>query len=306
MKPKHLLSVRDLSASQIERLIETAVVDGVPVSVPAPQEGAVALIFMEPSTRTRVSFELAAKGLGRNTTLLSFRESSLSKDETLRDTLLNLQSLGCEAFVIRASAEVDIDALRNFEGGAIVNAGAGVKEHPTQALLDLATIWNLAANRSWKEVRAQKWVIVGDLKHSRVAGSWARMAKIMDLNISWVSPADWEPDFLAEGQLWSDDLEGSLKDATGVIALRVQKERFGHGESWDARALTSYIRDYQVTPAQMNVGKGLWLMHPGPVNWGIELEASLVNYGKSLIHDQVAHGLRLRSRLLFDLLHESS
>jgi len=302
MSPKHLLSVRDLSSSQIKELVENAVVQGIPYCESLPQASAVAMIFMEPSTRTRTSFELAAKALGRRTVVLGSKESSLSKDETLWDTMLNLHAMGCELFILRSSADVDIEALRNFTVGPVINAGAGMLEHPTQALLDLATIWNQTAGRSWEAVKKQRWVMVGDLKRSRVAGSWSALAEMLGIELHFVSPPEWAPETLAPGQTWTDDLEKGIKGATGLISLRVQKERFAEGESWNPRELAAYIKHFQITAKHLNQGEGLWMMHPGPVNWGVELEACLLDYRKSLILEQVAHGMKVRSRLLFELL----
>jgi aspartate carbamoyltransferase catalytic subunit len=302
MSPKHLLSVRDLSPTRIKELVEQSVIEGIPHCESLPQAPAVAMIFMEPSTRTRTSFELAAKALGRRTVVLGSKESSLSKDETLWDTMLNLHAMGCEVFILRSSAEVDIEALRSFSVGPLINAGAGVSEHPTQALLDLATIWNKTAGRSWEAMKRQRWVMVGDLKRSRVAGSWSAMAEMLGLDLHFVSPPEWAPETLAPGQTWTDNLEKGLQGATGLISLRVQKERFAEGETWNPRELEAYVKNYQITAKHLKKGEGLWMMHPGPVNWGVELEAGLLNYEKSLILEQVAHGMKIRSRLLYDLL----
>jgi aspartate carbamoyltransferase catalytic subunit len=301
MSPKHLVSVRDLCVDQIKKLVEDAVVQGIPNCQAEPQAGAVAMIFMEPSTRTRTSFELSAKALGRRTVVLGSKESSLSKDETLWDTMLNLHAMGCEVFIIRASADVDLDALRAFNKGPLINAGAGMLEHPTQALLDLATLWNRTADRSWDKLKKQRWVMVGDLKRSRVAGSWSRMAEMLGLDLHFVSPTEWAPETLGEGQTWTDDLEKGIEGATGVISLRVQKERLAEGQTWNPRDLENYVKKHQITQKHLEK-RGLWLMHPGPVNWGVELETKLLEYGKSLILDQVAHGMKIRSRLLYDLL----
>jgi aspartate carbamoyltransferase catalytic subunit len=208
--------------------------------------------------------------------------------------------------VVRAPAGIDLETLRGFEGASIVSAGAGVTEHPTQALLDLATIWNKAAGRSWETLAKQRWVLVGDLKRSRVAGSWARMAESLGMDLRWVSPADWKPDFVGKGQHWTDNLEEGLEGATGVICLRIQKERFQQGDAWDPGLLANYIKNYQIGPQHLRVGAGRWLMHPGPTNWGVELDAGLESYERSLIQEQVSHGLKLRSRLLFDLFATKS
>jgi aspartate carbamoyltransferase catalytic subunit len=216
--------------------------------------------------------------------------------------MLNLHAMGCEVFILRASADVDIESLRSFSVGPLINAGAGMMEHPTQALLDLATIWNKTAGRSWEALKKQRWVMVGDLKRSRVAGSWSALAEMLGLDLHFVSPPEWAPETLGPGQTWTDNLEKGLAGATGLISLRVQKERLAEGQTWKPEELAAYVKNYQITAKHLQKGDGLWMMHPGPVNWGVELEASLLNYDKSLILEQVAHGMKIRSRLLYDLL----
>jgi aspartate carbamoyltransferase catalytic subunit len=291
---RHFFGVEDFGAGELRRIVEESVLNPVASAEFVGRAGALGLIFMEPSTRTRVSFELAAKRLGYSTLLLGKNDTSLSKDETLWDTLENLSALGCKGFVVRASQGVDLEGLCSYSKGAIINAGDGVREHPSQALLDLATLWDKAAGRSWEKLQQQKWVIVGDLKHSRVAGSWFRLAKLLDIKLSWVSPAEWKPAFAdSEAVDWSSNLKPALEGVTGVMALRVQRERLD--AEWGADSLSDYVSKYQVTAELLG---NRFLMHPGPVNWGIEVSASLRSHSRSLILDQVERGLYLRTSLL--------
>jgi aspartate carbamoyltransferase catalytic subunit len=240
---------------------------------------------------------LAAYRIGRHTLYLGSQESSLSKGETLADTFDNLHALGCSGFVVRASSQVDLLSLRDYQKAPILNAGDGMREHPSQALLDLATIWDRAAGRSWESLRGQKWVIVGDLKHSRVASSWAVLGEMMGLQLSFVSPADWKPDFLKKGQNWTSNMAEALDGATGVMALRVQKERLGGGETWTDAAMKQYVSGFQLTQCLVSQ-KDLFVLHPGPVNWGVELALDIKTYEKSLILSQVERGLHMRASLL--------
>lgn len=294
---RHLLSVSDLSIDEIEKLVFESVVSPLPPRVLSPVAGSVGMVFMEASTRTRSSFALAAYRMGRHSIYLGTQESSLSKGETLEDTLDNLQAMGCSGFVVRASQQVDLHSLKNYSKAPILNAGDGMREHPTQALLDLATMWNKTAERSWEKLRQQKWVIVGDLKHSRVAHSWAILADRLSINLCFVSPEEWKPSFLLSGQQWTSDLNEALSGATGVIVLRVQKERFGSDEEWGEGSLKNFVSKYQLSKKVLSK-KELFLMHPGPVNWGVELALEMKNYERSLLLAQVEQGLHMRSSLL--------
>jgi aspartate carbamoyltransferase catalytic subunit len=301
---RHFLSVGDLQNSEIEKLVFESVVTPLAPRVLSPVGGSVGLLFMEASTRTRSSFALAAYRIGRHTLYLDAQETSLSKGETLADTFDNLHALGCSGFVVRASSQVDLLSLRSYEKAPILNAGDGMREHPSQALLDLATIWDRVADRSWDKLRSQKWVIVGDLKHSRVAHSWAVLADKMGMNLSFVSPRDWKPDFLRAGQHWTSDLSEALEGAVGVMALRVQKERFGDEEKWNESATRDYVSRYQITRGLVDQ-KDLFVLHPGPVNWGVELALDIKTHSKSLILSQVERGLHMRASLLNFFLQNS-
>ena len=300
---KHLLSIDDLTQLEIRALIDRAIHH--PPVDSSKNKKPVALVFMEPSTRTRVSFLRAAEVLGRSSVYLGAADSSLTKSETLRDSLLNLEALGYGSFVVRVPDSESLEELRDFSGGPIVNGGNGSTEHPTQALLDLATMLESVAGGDWDKLSELNIVISGDLKHSRVVGSWAKLAQKLKLNIVWCSPEAWRnSDAESKVGRWEKNRDQALKVADVWMALRVQKERFGESES---SGLDDYIRDFQVNSDKLGGdemkgiaggSKSLFLMHPGPVNWGIELSDELKNYSKSLILDQVKMGVAVRSVIL--------
>ncbi len=292
---KHLLSIDDLSELEIRALVDKAVHHPPQAVAQDPKLSPVALIFMEPSTRTRVSFTRAAEILGKQHVYLGSSDSSLTKNESLRDSLLNLKALGYGAFVVRVPAGVSLDELRDFEGGPIINAGNGSIEHPTQALLDLATLLKHVAGGDWEKLRSLRIAISGDLKHSRVVGSWGRLAEKLKLNIVWCSPVEWR-NSEAESRIgrWTDNKTEALKDSDVWMALRVQKERFAGSENIE-KSLSDYVSKFQMTPSEFGQK---YLMHPGPVNWGVELSQELQSHSKSLILGQVEMGLSLRAVLL--------
>jgi aspartate carbamoyltransferase catalytic subunit len=294
---KQLLRIEDLSSAQIKKIIESAH-RRLKAKKILPLKGktkSVGLVFAEPSTRTRVSFERAARSLGMESYLLEPSSSSLSKGEDLRDTILNLQALGVQSFVVRSGNSEEMLALRDLEV-SVLNAGDGVGEHPTQALLDLLCLFE-KFGASWAKLQKQKICIVGNLSHSRVVNSWVSLGKLLKIPLSFVSPKGWEP---RECSYWSDSLSEGLSGATVVMALRVQKERLGSSAQESSLvSLDQYVARYQISEALLS---GRPLMHPGPVNWGLELDSSLRTYKNSLILDQVRCGLYLRATLLNDFI----
>ncbi|HVJ65533.1 MAG TPA: aspartate carbamoyltransferase [Bdellovibrionota bacterium] len=288
---KQLLKIDDLSKAQVKTLIESAYLKLKKGRITPSKSKAlpVGLIFAESSTRTRVSFERAARSLGMEPYLLESFSSSLSKGEDLSDTVLNLQALGINAFVVRTTSTEELLALRAL-GVSVLNAGDGVGEHPSQALLDLLCLY-AKFGASWPKLLKQKLCIVGNLSHSRVVNSWIALGKLLGLSIELVSPKAWRPSLLEDFR-WSEDLEQGLEEATVVMALRVQRERLGTGSTAD---LHDYVSSYQITPKLL---AGRPLMHPGPINWGVELAPELREYANSLILDQVRCGYYLRATLL--------
>lgn len=286
-----MLSISDLKDEEILDICQSSL--AAPVSAKAfdPAAPAVGLLFTEPSTRTRVSFERAAQRLGRPTILVDAKSSSLEKGETLVDTILNLQALDVRTFVIRTSETGSLEALRSVPGVSVVNAGDGVGEHPTQALLDFATLLH-ARGGDPRRLRGLRLGILGDLKRSRVARSWNRLAQRFGIELVLVSPADWQPDWLGR-HVWTDDKRSALSTVDVLMVLRIQKERM---YSDDKAASSDFVRRFHVQPSDLAPHQ--LLMHPGPVNWGIELSEGFKTDPRSLILKQVEAGLTVRAAVL--------
>ena len=284
---RHLVSIRDLNSEKVKSLVNKALEPLNHLNV-YPGEF-VGLIFLEPSSRTRVSFECAAHSLHVSPIYLEERGSSLEKEETIRDTILNFRSMGIRVFVLRCRDEKQLLDLQNISGLKIINAGDGKREHPTQALLDLTT---LRSFYSWEQLVGKTICIVGDLKSSRVAQSWSELAPMVGLKLRLVSPKSWRPDW---GKNWEhvSSLREGIEGSDFVMSLRVQKERHS---AEDKEATADFIKNYQLKSEHLS--KERMFMHPGPVNWGIELHEELQSHPRSLILLQVKYGVDLRRALL--------
>jgi aspartate carbamoyltransferase catalytic subunit len=274
----------------------------------------VALLFYESSTRTRTSFELAAKSLGATTTLVSDKSSSIEKGESLKDTGLTLRALGAEAIVLRHEASGAPFLLARATGLPVLNAGDGMHQHPSQALLDLRTIL-MRLGMGAHEVHAKTLdgvtvVIAGDILHSRVARSNAILLPRLGAKVVLCGPEE----FLPEDALGLDpghgpkieierDFDRALGRADVVMMLRIQKERLataggGHGSS-AALDLAEYIRRYQLTGERLAASAPRALvMHPGPMIRGLEIADEAADGPQSAIEEQVGHGLAVRRALL--------
>jgi len=275
----------------------------------------VALLFYESSTRTRTSFELAAKSLGATTTLVSDKSSSIEKGESLKDTGLTLRALGAEAIVLRHEASGAPFLLARATGLPVLNAGDGMHQHPSQALLDLRTILARLKLDCKGEVYAKildgvTVVIAGDILHSRVARSNAILLPRLGAKVVLCGPEE----FLPEDALGLDpghgpkieierDFDRALGRADVVMMLRIQKERLataggGHGSS-AALDLAEYIRRYQLTGERLAASAPRALvMHPGPMIRGLEIADEAADGPQSAIEEQVGHGLAVRRALL--------
>ena len=338
---KHLLDVDELSWAETERILGRAAIQrrtlaAAPAGQPAepvavgpatawaaaamaPLAGRrVGLLFAEPSTRTRLSFEIAARQLGAETFVIDPGHSSLVKGETLADTVRTLGALGLHALVMRHHRAGAPWVAARYFNGAVVNAGDGWHAHPTQALLDLFTLRRALAARDGLadgtadgsgRLAGRKVAIVGDLLHSRVARSnaWTLVADGAELRVCGPRPwlRGWD-ELAAElavklpsGRLIvTDDLSAAIGGADAVMALRVQKERMRGGLS-----LAEYVARYQVTDERLSAARpGCLFMHPGPVNEGIEVTHALAVGPRSLVLEQVASGVPVRMAVLEALL----
>ncbi len=298
---RHLLSVTDLSGDDIERLL-TLTDSFVEVSrrrmpkVPALQGRTVSWLFYEDSTRTRLSFEQAAKRLSADTLSFSVSTSSVNKGESLRDTVETIEAMGVDCIVVRHRSSGVPHQIAQWVSGSVVNAGDGWHEHPTQALLDCYTIREHLGGLDGRHI-----AIVGDINHSRVARSdvWAFTA--MGAEVTLVAPPTLLPAHTAGWPVRiSHDLDAVLPTVDAVYLLRMQRERM-------AEALLPSLREYTarfgLTRRRVDLlaDKAI-VMHPGPMNRGVEIAADVADLPRSVVVDQVRNGVAVRMAVLFDLL----
>ena len=304
---KHLLSAGDLTHDEAIRVLDTAqellgVAQRPIKKLPTLRGRTVVNLFFEDSTRTRISFEAAAKRLSADVINFSAKGSSVSKGESLKDTAMTLQAMGADAVVIRhhASGAPHRLAAAGWTNGAVVNAGDGTHEHPTQALLDAFTMRShLGAVGG--DLAGKNVTIVGDVLHSRVARSNALLLHTLGANVTLVAP----PTLLPVGvDAWpvemSYDLDDSLEKADAVMMLRVQRERMNASYFPSAR---EYSRRYGLDTARMNrLPEHAIVMHPGPMNRGMEIGADVADSGRSVIVEQVTNGVAVRMAVLYLLV----
>ena len=300
-----LLSVRDLSVADVSAVLGlTTRLDAMPkverAEILAGRR--IALLFYESSTRTRTSFELAAKSLGATTTLVSDKSSSIEKGESLKDTGLTLRALGAECIILRHPASGAPFLLARETGLAVLNAGDGMHEHPSQALLDLRTILTrLGLGASLVDadsLRGVTVVITGDILHSRVARSNAMLLPRLGAKVLLCGPEKLLPEDalgLGEGVEIVRDFDAALSRAQVAMMLRIQKERLA-GLELD---LGDYIARYQLNGERLaaRAPKAL-VMHPGPMIRGLEIAGDVADGPNSAIEEQVSNGLAIRSALL--------
>jgi aspartate carbamoyltransferase catalytic subunit len=256
---------------------------------------AVALLFCEPSTRTRFSFELAAKRLGADVLEFNAAISSQTKGEALDETLATLAAMGARYFVVRHSENGMLARLAaNLPPATtLVNAGEGTRAHPTQGLLDALTI-----RRHRPEIERLTVAIVGDIAHSRVARSTLFALQTLGVGaLHLVGPKSFLPAADELPGVATSDLAAGLDGADVVMALRIQRERLGAGEAPD---LETYRRHYGLTIEKLAAyaKPDALLLHPGPVNWGVELAGELAHWPRSLIREQVRNGVAVRMAVL--------
>ena len=302
--PGHLLSLQDLDAHALQSLLNTAdtFLDKNNQIIQQPkaalQGKTVANLFFEPSTRTRSTFELAAKRLGAHVLNLSIQDSATKKGEALQDTLHTLQAMQCELFVVRhpQSGAAHFIAQVIGNSGHVINAGDGTHAHPTQALLDMLTIKKHKPNFS--ELRV---AIVGDILHSRVARSEIQALSILGVpEIRVIAPQTLLPSAIEKlGVHVYHDLHAGLKDADIVMVLRLQRERM-HS---NCLPKTDYYSTYRLTPENLKQAKpDAIVMHPGPINRDIEIDSQIVSSSQSVILQQVTYGIAVRMAVMSSLV----
>ena len=291
---RHLLDVDDLSAEDLGRIMSMAEVF-MDVSTRVVLRGApMALLFAEPSTRTRLSFEMAARRLGGETYVLDPTSSSMVKGETLVDTVRNLDALGYRFLIVRHHRAGAAAVAARYFGGSVVNAGDGWHAHPTQALLDLFT---LRRHFGSDDLSLRKVTIVGDVMHSRVAKSNVWTLANSGASVFLCGPREWLRGLESLPAMLTDDLNTALRDADAVMGLRVQKERMARGVSLDA-----YIERYQVTEARLSkLAPSAPYLHPGPINEGVETTREVARGPRSLVLEQARNGVPVRMAVLASL-----
>ncbi len=306
---RHLLSAGDLSRDDAELILATAaelreLADRPIKKLPALRGRTVVNLFFEDSTRTRISFEAAAKRLSADVINFAAKGSSLSKGESLKDTALTLEAMGADAVVVRhgASGAPHRLAHSGWVRSNVVNAGDGTHEHPTQALLDAFTmVRHLGGSSAKPSLDGRRIVIVGDVLHSRVARSNALLLNTLGAEVTLVAP----PTLLPVGvDTWpvetSYDLDSAISKADAVMMLRVQRERMNGGFFPTAR---EYSRRYGLDGRRMaSLQDHTIVMHPGPMVRGMEITADVADSDRSVIVEQVTNGVAVRMAVLYLLL----
>ena len=304
---KHLLSASDLTRDDALLILDTAaelatVTDRSVKKLPTLRGRTVVNLFFEDSTRTRISFEVAAKRLSADVINFAAKGSSVSKGESLKDTALTLEAMGADAVVIRHSASGAPHRLAHSDWiqGAVINAGDGTHEHPTQALLDAFTLRQHLRGGAG-DLAGLRVAIVGDVLHSRVARSNVTLLRTLGAEVTLVAPPTLMP-YGVDG--WpcstSFDIDDVLPSVDAVMMLRVQAERMQAAYFPSAH---EYSRRYGIDAARMAVlPEHAIVMHPGPMNRGMEISADVADSPRAVMVEQVANGVSVRMSVLYLLL----
>lgn len=298
LKSRHLLGLKGMSAEEIELILETALsfkeVLNRPVKkVPTLQGFTIANLFFEPSTRTRISFELAQKRLSADTVNFTPSGSSTSKGETLKDTARNIEAMKVDMVVIRHSAAGAAWFLSQRLQTNVINAGDGAHEHPTQALLDILTL-----REKYGSLKGLRVTIVGDITHSRVAKSNIYALKTLGAEVAVCGPPTFIPRNMADlcVRIY-DNIHDAIRHSDVLNVLRIQLERQSSG-------LFPSIREYHarfgINKEKLALGsKHMTIMHPGPINRGVELDSEVADGEYSVILDQVLNGVATRMAVMY-------
>ena len=302
---KNLLYLKDLRKDEINQLLDLS--DHYLNSKSSHEfenllkNQSIASLFFEPSTRTSASFQVAAKRLGAETIIIDEKKSSATKGETVLDTIRNLEAMGVRAFIIRTGDRDLFRPLINDVGPDthIISAGESSISHPTQGLLDLLTIRQ--AKGAFEDLKV---IIMGDISHSRVARSLAEGLHIMNTrNITLISPEEFKPEMsFFPSASYEEDPNKGLSDADVIVTLRVQKERIESSES--NLSLEQYSDEYQLSEDKLELCKpDAIVMHPGPINRGIEISDQVADGKQSVILKQVENGVAMRMAVLTQILN---
>ena len=307
---KHLLSAADLDKDQAISLLDLAedmsdVNDREIKKLPTLRGKTVVNLFFEDSTRTRISFELAAKRLSADVINFAAKGSSVSKGESLKDTAQTLEAMGADAIVLRHSASGSAHRLAHTDWvqSSVINAGDGSHEHPTQALLDAMTIrQGISDNPRGKDLSGLRVLIVGDISHSRVARSNLLLLKTLGAEVHVCGPATLAPRSLVDANHIHFLLDDAIKNVkpNAVMMLRVQQERMSASYFPTER---EYSRIWGLNKSRLAVlDPKTLILHPGPMNRGLEIDAASADSKNSMVLDQVRNGVSIRMAVLFTLL----
>jgi len=301
LRGKDVLGLETMTVAEMELILRTAtemktIIDRDVKKVPTLRGKSIVSVFFEASTRTRTSFELAGKYLGADVVNITASASSLTKGESLRDTLYTVEAMGVDAIVMRHSAEGAAKYASEIVSPVIVNAGDGAHEHPTQGLLDIFSIKEKKAN-----IAGLKVAIIGDILHSRVVRSnvWGLLK--MGAEVHLAGPSTLMPrDIEQTGVYVHNRVEEALEGADVVNVLRIQRERQSKGLFPSPR---EYARIFGINQARLNLAKpDALIMHPGPMNRGLEISPDVAYGDQSVIQEQVKNGLAVRMAVLFLVL----
>ena len=301
--PKNLVGILPLETEQIELILDTAehfrAISERPIKkVPALRGKTVVNLFFEPSTRTRTSFEIAGKRLSADIQSISASTSSVVKGETLLDTARNIEAMFPDILVMRHASAGAVDFLAQHCSAAVVNAGDGAHEHPTQALLDALTI-----RRCKGRISGLRVVIVGDISHSRVARSNILCLRKLGAEVAVAAPPTLMPNQVESlGVTAHQRIEPALEGADVVMMLRIQVER---GGKLNVPSAAEYFELFGLTESRLALAhKEAIVMHPGPMNRGVEIASNIADGPRSVILEQVTNGLAVRMAILYLLAGE--
>tara|TARA_B100001778_G_C18490567_1_gene584858 strand:+ start:68 stop:1000 length:933 start_codon:yes stop_codon:yes gene_type:complete len=301
MKHIHLLGLKDYPGEDIQTIIDTAykfkeILNRPIKKVPSLKGKTIVNLFFENSTRTRISFELAQKRLSADTVNFSASTSSLKKGESFKDTVQNIESMKIDAAVMRHPTPGSPLQLTNYIDAVVINAGDGTHEHPTQAILDMMSL-----HEKFGYLKGLKIAIIGDIMHSRVALSNIYGLKTMGAEVTLCGPSTLIPKYAEDlGVKISYNIDEVIEWADALNVLRIQRERMQGG-------LLPSVREYRdlfgITNERMlKHKKEIVVMHPGPVNRGVEIDSSVVDSDQAIILDQVLNGVASRMSILYLLL----
>jgi aspartate carbamoyltransferase catalytic subunit len=304
MARKDLLDIASLDREEIDLLLDQAVpfkelFTRSVKKVPALKGKSVLMLFYEPSTRTHSSFEVAAKRLSADVTNFDVPHSSVVKGESVRETIETLQAMRTDFIVVRHKQSGLPGMIARMTKASVINAGDGSHAHPTQGLLDAFTLKEV-----FPELSGKKVLIIGDILHSRVARSTSTILKRLGVEVAYLGPGSLVPKVGPENIRRYTDYEEAMKWKPDVVyLLRVQMER---QDVQYFPSLREYHKVYGITEERLKRidGEGLWLMHPGPVNRGVELCDGAMDYSRSLINRQVENGIAVRMAVLYWLKPE--